>query len=434
MKDTNFTSGPEADAAAGATLASAIKPHRLAVSVPALVAETLSVQATGTMAVMAVPAIAPEIAHALALPVSHVGYQVGIVYCAATFSSLLASSAVAAFGPYRAGRIAMIFTALGCLAIAVPCAWSAIAGSLIIGGAYGLINPAASKLLMQYSPPNRRNLLFSLKQTGVPLGGAAAGLIGPVIALSFGWTKFLFFIAALAGVLAAFSQLSRQAADGGSAKSGHGERSFSLQPLRTLIKNRKLLWLALSSFCFAAVQLCAVAFLVALLVEDLGFSLVAAGTVLAAVQICGALGRVLWGWAADRTGDGTGVLFCLAGLMWTASIAVMFVSAWPPYAAVVPFLMLGLSAAGWNGVYLSEVARNSPVHAVSAMTGAAMFFTFAGVVIAPPLFSLLHTVLGSYVLCYGPLAVLSAAGALLIRSARSPASGPASDAPPPARG
>src|SRR5262249_40658435 len=160
-------------------------------------------------------------------------------------------------------------------------------------------------------------------------------------------------------------------------------------------QSRKLLWLSLSSFCFAAVQLCVIAFLVALLVEELGFSLVNAGIILAAVQICGAAGRVLWGAAADKLRDGMPVLFGLGVMMSAASLAVVaFVSAWPTFLIPVPFLILGLSAAGWNGVYLSEVARHSPVHAVSATTGAAMFFTFAGVVICPPVFSLLHGVLG----------------------------------------
>jgi predicted MFS family arabinose efflux permease len=401
MRDTGAISGPERK-----------------VSVTALVAETMAVQAAGTLSLLAIPALAPEVARSLGVPASHAGYQVGLAYAAATFFSLFASSVVAAFGPCRTGQIAMILTAIGSAAASVPNIWAIAAGSIFLGASYGLVNPAASELLMQHSPPSRRSLIFSLKQTGVPIGGMAAGLLGPPIALALGWPAVLLLIAAAALVLAALSQLTRAVLDGPRRKATGRKGLQLLYSLQAVARSRKLLWLALSSFCFAAVQLCVIAFLVALLVEDLGFSLVAAGSVLAAVQICGALGRVLWGAAADKLRDGLPVLFGLGLMMAAASfIVVLFIPAWPAYLAMVPFLILGLSAAGWNGVFLSEVARHSPAHAVSAATGAAMFFTFAGVVICPPVFSVLHGVLGSYILCYGPLAALSLLGAFMIRAA-----------------
>jgi predicted MFS family arabinose efflux permease len=387
------------------------------VSITALVAETMAVQAVGTLAVLAIPALAPEVARTLGVPTSQAGYQVGLVYAAATLFSLFASSTVAAFGPIRTGQIAMILTALGCAAESIPHVWAIIAGSAVIGGAYGLINPAASELLIQHSPPSRRNLIFSMKQTGVPLGGMAAGLLGPQVALAFGWSTVLLIVAAAALALAALAQLTRRALDKPPRKPAKRNGLQLLHSLQVVAQNRKLLWLVLSSFCFAAVQLCVIAFLVALLVEELGFSLVTAGSLLAATQVCGVLGRVLWGLAADKLRDGVFVLFGLGVIMGAAALAVLvFVPAWPAYAVPVPFLILGLSAASWNGVYLSEVARHSPAHAVSATTGAAMFFTFAGVVIGPPVFSVLHSVLGSYVLCYGPLAALALAGAIMIRA------------------
>jgi predicted MFS family arabinose efflux permease len=302
--------------------------------------------------------------------------------------------------------------------MSTPYVWTMIAGSILTGGAYGLINPAASELLIRHSPPARRNLIFSLKQSGVPLGGIAAGLLGPPVAIAFGWTRVLYLIAAVALALAALSQLGRPSLDEPRVLAVKRDGLLPLHSLCVVAQNRKLLWLALSSFCFAAVQLCVIAFLVSLLVEDLGMSLVSAGGILAATQVCGARGRVFWGAPADKMRDGLGVLFGLGVIMCVASLAVTFlVPALPFYAAVVPFLLLGLSAAGWNGVYLSEVARDSPAQAVSATTGAAMFFTFAGVLIGPPIFSIMHGIFGSYALCYGPLVAVALLGALMIRAA-----------------
>jgi len=273
------------------------------VSLPALLAETFSVQALGTMAVLTIPALAPAVAQTLGVSTVQVGYQVAVIYIAAMLGSLSAGACVATFGPSRTGQIAMLLDVAGCLVASLATIPAIVAGSLLIGCAYGLINPAASELLNRYSPPNRRNLIFSIKQTGVPAGGMAAGLVGPTLALAAGWHAVLWAVAAACVLVAVAAQPGRAALDVRPGGAGRGT-GFSLDALRGVFASAQLRWLALSSFCFSAVQLCVVAFLVALLVEDLGFDLVAAGAMLAVVQVAGAGGRVLWGLVADLLRDG----------------------------------------------------------------------------------------------------------------------------------
>ena len=389
------------------------------VRLPALLAETTAVQALGTMAVLTIPALAPAVAATLNVPASQVGYQIGAVYFAGMLASLIAGTVVARVGPCRTSQIAMLMNAAGCLLASIPTVAAVLVGSLIIGAGYGIINPAASELLIRHSPPARRNLIFSIKQTGVPLGGMTAGLIGPSVALAFGWHAVLWSVAAACILAAGFSQIGRAKLDIHRGSSGK-QRLFSLNALKAVMESRSLRWLAMSSFCFSAFQLCLIAFLVALLVEDLKFDLVAAGAMLAAVQALGAIGRMLWGIVADRARDGMGVLFGLACTMTAgAAMLAIFDPNWPRYLVMAPLLALGLSAVGWNGVYLSEIARLSRPNAVSATTGAAMFFTFTGVVFGPAIFSLLHDAVGSYLRSYGFLACISLAGALMVLAARS---------------
>lgn len=385
---------------------------------PALLAETFAVQALGTMAVLTIPALAPAVAASLGVPTALVGYQVSILYFTAMLGSLAAGAVIAVHGPCRTGQIAMLLAAAGSLLASVTHLATVILGSLLIGSAYGLINPAASELLIRHSPPARRNLIFSIKQTGVPAGGMAAGLIGPPLTLALSWNAVLWTVAAAALLVAAASQAGRGALDGPRGERGGG-RSPSGTALGTVLRSPDLRWLALSSFCFSFVQLCAVAFLVALLVDDLGLDLVVAGAVLAAVQLSGAAGRILWGYVADRLRDGLGVLVGLAGLMAAAfAIVLLFGASAPLPVTIAALLVIGLSAVGWNGVYLSEVARLSPAGQVGATTGAAMFFTFTGVVFGPALFALLHGALGTYIRSYGLLVALSAAGMIMVAAVR----------------
>jgi predicted MFS family arabinose efflux permease len=387
------------------------------VSLPALLAETFSVQALGTMAVLTIPALAPAVAQTLGVSTVQVGYQVAVIYIAAMLGSLSAGACVATFGPSRTGQIAMLLDAGGCLVASLATIPAIVAGSLLIGCAYGLINPAASELLNRYSPPNRRNLIFSIKQTGVPAGGMAAGLVGPTLALAAGWHAVLWAVAAACVLVAVAAQPGRAALD--VRRGGAGmDTGFSLGALRGVFASAQLRWLALSSFCFSAVQLCVVAFLVALLVEDLGFDLVAAGAMLAVVQVAGAGGRVLWGFVADLLRDGLAVLLALAVVMTVAAAVVVLAPTIPLGVTLGAFVVLGLTAVAWNGVYLSEVARLSPAQGVSATTGAAMFVTFTGVLFGPTLFSALHGPLRTYTAAYALLVAISLAAAVMIAAIR----------------
>jgi MFS family permease len=373
--------------------------RRGGVGLAGLLVQTFSIQTLGTLAILIIPALAPMVARALDVPTSYVGYQVAMVYLAAMSGSLCAGTFIGYFGPCRSGQIAMLVNASGCVLISMANPGVVALGSIVLGCGYGLITPAASELLMRHAPADRRNLIFSMKQTGVPMGGMIAGLVGPTAAIAFGWQAVLWSVAACSLLAAAAVQPGRAVLD----RHRDGSRSPKALPFRALasvMTTPSLRWLALSSLCLSAIQMCVVAFLVVLLVEDLSYDLVAAGAILGLVQIAGALGRILWGYVADLLGDGLGVLLGIVAIMTAAAAVVAFGAALPAWVAIATFMLLGVSAIGWNGVYMSEVARLSPAQSVGATTGASLFFTFAGVLIGPTLFSSVHTVIGSYIGSY----------------------------------
>jgi sugar phosphate permease len=312
----------------------------------------------------------------------------------------------------------MVLIALGCLFAMVPRLVALVAGSILIGIAYGLPNPAASHLLVRHTSAARRNLIFSIKQTGVPLGGMAAGLVGPPVALAFGWMAALLVVAIAALALAAITQAGRSEWDNDRVPAAPLFR-LPRQGLRALWRNPVLPWLAWSSFCFSAVQLCLMSFLTVLLVEEQKLNLVTAGTVLATTQAAGAAGRILWGAVADRVGDGLAVLLGLASFMviWSAAVTLLAPGT-PLLLTGAVFVLLGLTAVGWNGVFLAEVAKLAPPSEVGAFTGGAMFITYIGVMVGPTAMSVVHDRVGSYRASYWMMAGLAALGGVLILSAR----------------
>jgi sugar phosphate permease len=168
-------------------------------------------------------------------------------------------------------------------------------------------------------------------------------------------------------------------------------------PLARVLTTPALRELALTGFIYAALQVCLMSFLVVYLTETLSYSLVAAGLALTVANLGGIVGRIVWGAVADAYVAPRALL----GLIGVAAGAGSWATAafgpgWPTEAMLAVCMVFGGTAIGWNGVQLSQVARNAPAGQVGAITGAAGFVTFAGVVVGPPIFALVSVLSGGY--------------------------------------
>src|SRR3546814_20024698 len=85
-------------------------------------------------------------------------------------SSLLAGGFVRRFGAIRASQIGLLLCAAGVAISVLPSPISMAIGAVLIGLGYGPITPASSHLLARSTPAHRLSFVFSVTQTGVPLG------------------------------------------------------------------------------------------------------------------------------------------------------------------------------------------------------------------------------------------------------------------------
>ena len=122
---------------------------------------------------------------------------------------------------------------------------------------------------------------------------------------------------------------------------------------------------------------------------------------MAVSQVASVIGRVVWGVVADRALNRRVMLGLLGLGMGLSSLATLSASpSWPLPLLFFFAAVFGATAVGWNGVFLAEVARLAPPGQASQATGGCMFFTFLGVVVSPPLFSLVLSLGGSYAGAY----------------------------------
>ncbi|WP_370156283.1 MFS transporter [Ferrovibrio sp.] len=384
-----------------------------------VLAATTTTQSLTTLSALALSAVAPKAAADLGIGPALVGYQVSLVYGGAVITSLIGGGFVARLGATRTSQIALWLAAAGCLLSAIGTLPTLALGALVIGLGYGCTNPGASHLLARTDSGGHMNLIFSIKQCGVPIGGMLAGLLIPPITLAFSWRAGLATVAALALLVSAALMAYRRNWDADRQRTA---RLFvsPLAGLRLIWRHPILRWLALCSFAFSAVQLSLVSLLVTYLVTEVQIDLVTAGGLLAIAQVAGASGRLGWGWLADRLRSGSKAMILNGLLAAAAAVATAFVTGgWPWLGIAAAVALFGFCAIGWNGVFMAVIARQAPRDSIGLATGATLSITFAGVVVGPSGFAALHDGIGlTYASGYLLMAAITLVGVWCMVQAR----------------
>ncbi len=377
---------------------------------------TLFIQAMVAMALLTLPVMAPVVSKALQVSPALVGLYVSVTYIGAMFSSLISGTTVSRWGAIRVSQIGLLMCAAGLVLCAIPWLPAVALGALLIGLGYGPITPASSHLLARTTPPHQMSLVFSIKQTGVPLGAMLAGAIVPQLLLRIDWQWSMVSVAVVCALFAGISQRLRASMDDDRKPGQTLNRASLIRPIRLVMGHRLLMSMAACSFVFSMVQMSLTTYLVTFLHEKLSYGLVAAGLALSLTQMGGVVGRIAWGFVSDRWLGPLRVLLLLAVVMALCALATAYftpdVSTWMVLSILTVF---GASAIGWNGVYLSEVARQAPEGLASMATGGTLVFTFLGVVVGPMLFGVISNTSGGYPLAFMGLTFIAslAAGLLL---------------------
>lgn len=373
----------------------------------AVLSATLTVQALVSMCLLTLPVVGPAVAQALGLTPAYLGVYIATAYVAAMTASLLSGGAIKRFGAIRCSQAGVLFCAAGLALSSVASLWSVALGAVLIGFGYGPITPSSSHLLAISTPAHRMSFVFSLKQTGVPLGGALAGIVVPGLSSVLGW-QAAFLVVAAAGLLCAVA-IQPLCASLDADRDPTRKISFGAGltgPLKLVFSQRSLTVLAGVSFLFSIAQLSLTTYMVTFLFEDLSISLVAAGAILAASQAAGVGGRLLWGYLADRYLGSTRMLSILSVVIILCAVITPFLGMLGSNLLIwVVLAVFGSSAIGWNGVYLAEVARQAPKGQAGIATAGTLSMTFLGVVVGPPVFGVIASVFHSYGIAYAALVV-----------------------------
>ncbi len=372
----------------------------------------LAQQSFASMSQLVVPVAAPVLSDALGLEPALIGVYTSILFAMSMLGALSSGLFIQRYGGLRVSQVSLLAIALGLILAAFETGHMVLfaISPAIMGLGISVSTPASSQILSRYAPPHVAPVIFSIKQTGVPVGGVLAGILVPFFIVYFDWRGALAATGLMCLILALGLQPLRREFD----RDRDPQQSLSLgelgRTLRQVTGLAALRELALATFVFVGLQSIFGAFFVTYLVKELGHSLQTAGSILS-ISLAAAIGaRILWGWMASSFIAPQVVLGLLGLVMAAASVGLAFFTpAWSLAAVGTVAVLFTGTAVSWHGVLLAEVARLAPEGRVGAATGGVLFFTSAGMLAYPAAFGLILALTGSYGLGFA-LAALPAFG------------------------
>ena len=366
---------------------------------------------------MTLPVLAPQVAPLAGVEPSTIGHLTGVMFAGALLPTLVAGAVMPLIGPVRMSQLTTTLGAVGLLVAATGNVWALLIAALLIGAGYGPGGPLSAVVLAHHTKPEWRGLVFSVRQSGIPLGGLLAGLTLPVVALAFGAREAVMVAAAVTFVSALMVEPVRKTLDAPlrSAKGpklGALLRNISMR--RALRAHPDLPRVTYGGFAAATVQGSVFALLVTFLVERAGLDLITAGLVFSAMHLSGFVARIAFGYASDRFFRPQLLLASLAAVGVATLLTLLLVAGTVSFTAVIALAaVIGATVSGWNGVMLAELTRLSPPGLVASVSASAVTCIYLGYMIGPVVTSGLVGLSGSYLLGFVPVMMALLAASIL---------------------
>ena len=365
--------------------------------IAAPVVSLISFQSLTTMAMNAFANAPNEVSTSYGIPESFTGIFTAICYLSALTFGLFASASLNRFGAVRCCQITLLVGALGMTIFTLATPWSFVVSAIMVGFAHGPMNPAGSFLIMRKATPRWRPLLFSLKQTSIPIGGTLAGFLVPALLIFANWQTTMLIIAFTMAITAFIAQPFRDRAVPLQNANIAGQKENFWEPLQLVFQKDAIRALSLAAFILIGCQACVVSFLVIYLVKEIKLELQWAGFIFGLAHGTSIIARIYLGMLADRVVT-TKTILGFSGII--TGICFFLLAAFP---AEGPFWLLcflgvtlGNANLGWVGLYFGEISKLAPDGKAAQVTAGSQIYAFGSFVLIPPIFTLFIEYTDSY--------------------------------------
>jgi MFS family permease len=316
--------------------------------------------------------------------------QLGIVFSAILLGATLCTAISGAFTD-RWGERTMLLVSATVMTAALSGAmlfanyhWL-VAMMLIYGAGYAASTPAGGRAILAWFDRDR-GFAMGIRQTGVSVG-ALIGAVGlPLVASAAGFRAAFAFAAVFVALPSALAfVLYRESRADSSPRSSLSSVARGMQ---VLLRDRRLVAVTLTCMLLSASQFVMNAFLTVTATTVARTSVQVAGFALAAAFVGAICGRVGWGFVSDRYFGGDR-LVPLAAICVLSAVAAALLAFLSPGAVLTLFCastLLGLTAAGWNGLMAAALSEVGGTERAASALGLGLTGIFAASAVAPWLF------------------------------------------------
>ena len=318
----------------------------------AMLGVAMSTQVAGTALLNAAPFLIPYLHLVEGLSLVEAGFVAAAPQVGTMLTLIAWGVVVDRVGERVALLTGMALMSLAAFAAAFSTSPALLGVFLLLAGAAGAANNSASgRLVIGWFPPERRGFAMGIRQTAQPLGTGVAALTVPALVAAAGLREALLVPATLCAVSFALTTLllvdpprptRAQARDLGQLDN----------PYR---RDGRLWRVHLASMLLVIPQFTVWTFALVWLIDEKGWSSIAAGALVAVLQVLGAAARIGAGVWSDRAGSRLRPMRVIAALAALTMLALGLLDGTP--LAIALMTIASVVSVADNGLAFTSVAE-----------------------------------------------------------------------------
>jgi MFS family permease len=260
---------------------------------------------------------------------------------------------------------------------------------LLIGAFYSVSQPGGSKVILKWFSKETRGLAMGIRQAGIPIGGALAGVVIPLLTIKFSLAYTINVIASICivGGLLFFifykesyvrEQISRE----------YIYRSFGTQ-LKKVICKKELYPILITGICMISLQMVLVGHFIKFLVVEKLITPILAGKVFSITLVGGMVGRIILAAISDTYYKGdrrTPLLITVCISFCLILVVVMSIHTMRLGALFMVSGLLGFFAIGWFSLFMVEVAESASEESIGMTVSFALTLNQIAIICVPAFF------------------------------------------------
>ncbi|KAA0760495.1 MFS transporter [Bacillus sp. SH5-2] len=260
---------------------------------------------------------------------------------------------------------------------------------LLVGTFYSVSQPGGSKVILKWFPKENRGLAMGIRQAGIPIGGALAGVLIPFLTIQYNVAyaiNSISCICIIGGLL--FFLFYKEPCVHKETKKEHIKISFWTE-LQVVIYKKELYPIYITGICMISLQMVLVGHFMKFLVREQSITSTVAGTVFSVMFFSGMIGRVVLAAISDVLYKGNRrtplfIAVCASiGLILLLAMSIHIIASGVLYGVSA---LLGFFSIGWFSLFVVEVAELASEEAVGITVSLALTLNQIAIIVAPVLF------------------------------------------------